>query len=610
MSISPDSNGLPRGLTFDNGIISGVPQVAGEFTFTVTTVTLENGDPLSKSSTDYALVVLENRNEAVAGLNSDPDYGINVPIGTPSGSKPHDYVLTNIPKGGVLFELNGPFSHFMKKVWLNGKLLKMGEDPDDDNDGDYTAAEGSTKITIREQTLQDSSKTNQSGTNTIVAEFRADGDENNELKLTAQNFRLDLPSDPPPNNPVNPTQTVTDQTYPNSNNDAYNDIIVDDDFGLNLTTEEPTNPPTSLPTNPPTEPSTQPPTQPPTQRPTQPSTQSPTQPLTQPPTDPPTQYPVQYPSEPVEEEDDDEEEIEEIEPPFELPEEPDIIEIIEIEGDVTTNEDDDRTIVTVEVTEDDITKGLDNLGEKDDPDSTAALEIVVDAPEETNPDETVIILSAEALRLMAEAAANGNMDSLRISSPAATIILTPEIIETILAGIAVQNADELVIKINANPVLTDAQNAAINGSPAFGISFMAGDIYIGELGGTLIVELPYTLKPGEKENGVYVYYISDDGTTERMPSYYINGKAILSTTHLSIFAIGYEEPKTPEIPETTKITEAPLAPEKPLETIKQPENAKENPTTGDSLTILLLMLIFAAAGCVSVIIYSEKIAKI
>ena len=84
-----------------------------------------------------------------------------------------------------MFVSNGEFDEFVD-LWLNGEKLIEGQD--------YTKEAGSTRITIQSQTFED--KANSDGSNTIAAEFRVDGDSNNELRRTAQNFRLDIQQEP------------------------------------------------------------------------------------------------------------------------------------------------------------------------------------------------------------------------------------------------------------------------------------------------------------------------------------------------------------------------------------------------------------------------------
>lgn len=198
---------LPDGVELipETGEIYGVPTEIGEFTFTVTATfdsTSENYDfePVSK---EYTLVVNDNTDDNVFNAtddDTDDNYSILDAIGEDTAGD-HHYVLNEY--GDVVFRSEGEFGQFVD-VWLNGEKLEPGVD--------YTAEEGSTRITIRRQTLE-GNKTNKDGErNTIAAEFRTtnadsmnDQNNSNELKRTAQNFYIELNSPTDPTDPTVPT---------------------------------------------------------------------------------------------------------------------------------------------------------------------------------------------------------------------------------------------------------------------------------------------------------------------------------------------------------------------------------------------------------------------
>lgn len=168
---------LPEGLDLyeKTGEIYGVPQEAGEFKFTIQ---MDNSSTRFVSSTaDFVLTVQQNTNEAVY-MKSDDGYKIEVPLGEEQGEGTYDFYLENYDTD-QLYVSEGNYGEF-KGLWLNGERLDKGID--------YTAVSGSTRITIRSQTFAD--KANKSGVNTIAAEFRVNNDNSQELKRTAQNFRL------------------------------------------------------------------------------------------------------------------------------------------------------------------------------------------------------------------------------------------------------------------------------------------------------------------------------------------------------------------------------------------------------------------------------------
>ena len=165
---------LPPGMELkSNGELYGVPLKAGEFPITLE---VENSsDEFDSSLAELVLVVKENTNANVYTA-SDNGYIVEEAIGTEVGT--YDYMLKEV--SDQLFVSSGEYSEFIA-LWLNGEQLVDGED--------YTKESGSTRITIRSQTFEKKAK---NGTNTIAAEFRVGGDENKELKRTAQNFRLNF----------------------------------------------------------------------------------------------------------------------------------------------------------------------------------------------------------------------------------------------------------------------------------------------------------------------------------------------------------------------------------------------------------------------------------
>ena len=190
------SGELPEGVEFieETGEIYGVPQEMGTFPVTVTADFTSDTYEFESSTVELTLNVQDNTNTNVYE-STDSQYQILESIGEDVTGE-YDFVLTEIDD--QLFVSNGEFDEF-QDLWLNGEKLVDGVD--------YTKEEGSTRITISSQTFEN--KVNKDGTNTLAAEFRVDNERENELKRTAQNFRLDLsqknPSDNTSDDQKNPT---------------------------------------------------------------------------------------------------------------------------------------------------------------------------------------------------------------------------------------------------------------------------------------------------------------------------------------------------------------------------------------------------------------------
>lgn len=164
ITFSVTSGALPTGVKlYPNGKLYGMPTRAGTYTFTAAAV--YNGDKNLSDSKTFTIVIKDNTNANV-DASTDPGYE----------------VLDRLPDtmtsyADQVFRSNGTFSYFYK-FYLDGRELTLGRD--------YTAEEGSTKITIQAQTFRNSG----SGTHTIAAEFRTDKDDSNTVKTAAQNYTI------------------------------------------------------------------------------------------------------------------------------------------------------------------------------------------------------------------------------------------------------------------------------------------------------------------------------------------------------------------------------------------------------------------------------------
>ncbi len=164
---------LPKGLVLkENGEIYGVPKEVGEFSITVK---LKNSDTrLGSSTRTFDFVIAENTNENVTNA-TDNGYELKEDFGEIIDNER----IVNVANDIVFYSL-GEFDEFID-FWFNGEKLIKGVD--------YIAEDGSTKITVKSQTLKRKSLINQ--TNTVAAEFRVNGDINNDLRRTSENFKAE-----------------------------------------------------------------------------------------------------------------------------------------------------------------------------------------------------------------------------------------------------------------------------------------------------------------------------------------------------------------------------------------------------------------------------------
>lgn len=188
---------LPKGMILRaNGELYGVPQETGTFSFTLRMN--NSGSGFGSTEATLTLVVEENTNSNVYTA-SDNGYVLEQPIGTEIGAGTYDFVLSAI--SDQLFVSSGEYGEFID-FWLNGEKLVDGVD--------YTKDSGSTRITIKSQTFKDKAK---SGTNTIAAEFRIEGDTSKELRRTAQNFRLEIKQSDKNDEEDNDSDNSTEEDY-------------------------------------------------------------------------------------------------------------------------------------------------------------------------------------------------------------------------------------------------------------------------------------------------------------------------------------------------------------------------------------------------------------
>lgn len=210
------SGKLPDGLKFDEstGEIYGVAMSEGQVKIKVT-ANYSRNDYFTPSTKTFTLNIKNNTNENVFNA-SDDDYKIKKSLGVDKNND-HDYVITDFENHE--FTSYGEIDEFVD-LWLNGKRLEKGKD--------YTAEHGSTKVTVMGQTFKNA---NQNDSNTIAMEFKKKNGDSEELKRTAQNFRIDVPtSDKAVDNVISlidkiPTSpTLNDKGKVEAARSAYNNL--------------------------------------------------------------------------------------------------------------------------------------------------------------------------------------------------------------------------------------------------------------------------------------------------------------------------------------------------------------------------------------------------
>ena len=164
VSYSLLSGKLPAGMQImPNGELYGVPTETGSFTFTV--LMRNSVNSFGSSRATFTLNVADNSDANVEAA-TDAGYTLKERVPDIHYSNTQDYTMTSI---GVFGE--------WENLYLDGKKLTEGVD--------FDARSGSTRLTIRSQTLRADGV---NGAHTLSAEFRESG--TGTLKRAAQNYHL------------------------------------------------------------------------------------------------------------------------------------------------------------------------------------------------------------------------------------------------------------------------------------------------------------------------------------------------------------------------------------------------------------------------------------
>lgn len=162
---------LPTGMKMKkNGELYGVPKKTGTYKFTVEMTSSEKFKAVKKK---FTLKVVKNTDKNV---DNATDKGYNL------SKKIQDINVDAKKEKSYLLVSQGVFGDFVD-VYLDGVKLKK--------DKDYSAESGSTRITIKSQTL---TKNKKAGSHTIGVEFRAQ--DTKELKRAAQNYSITKKNSP------------------------------------------------------------------------------------------------------------------------------------------------------------------------------------------------------------------------------------------------------------------------------------------------------------------------------------------------------------------------------------------------------------------------------
>ena len=167
-SFALTSGSLPVGLSFSvSGVLSGIPTELGVFSFTVT-------ETYAGGSTEHKCTLsVYSRMYADVEENNIPGYGF-VETETDDGRVQDQVVTSAAELTDQVMHCEGPYSQF-RNLYLDARKLIR--------DVEYTAEEGSTKITIYAETIGEEG----GGTHTLAAKYETD---DGETVYTVQNYTV------------------------------------------------------------------------------------------------------------------------------------------------------------------------------------------------------------------------------------------------------------------------------------------------------------------------------------------------------------------------------------------------------------------------------------
>ena len=144
--------------------------------------------------------------------------------------------------------------------------------------------------------------------------------------------------------------------------------------------------------------------------------------------------------------------------------------------------------------------------------------------------------------------ADDSISEAVVKLPEGSVSIGKDVLSSILET---TEESSITIKVSdAKDELNEKQKEAIGDRPVYDITMLKGNEKITSFNGkTITVSLPYELKENELPDNIVVYYVKDDGNTEKMNCVYKDGNVSFETSHLSYFAISYEVPEPmPEEP--------------------------------------------------------------
>lgn len=175
----------------------------------------------------------------------------------------------------------------------------------------------------------------------------------------------------------------------------------------------------------------------------------------------------------------------------------------------------------------------------------------------TSDSTIIIIVNGESVNVTVESGAANE-----ISGSGATLVFRNEVGELEAPAAVTGNIGKesdftfRMQSVEDKGEMGEAQQEAVGDRPTYQLTIVSGESEIHELGGEVVVRIPYTLGLGETAETIKVYHVGDDGSRSAMETSYNVEDEVISfvTDHFSYYVIG--EPAPEPVPVTFDLSPA------------------------------------------------------
>ena len=169
---------------------------------------------------------------------------------------------------------------------------------------------------------------------------------------------------------------------------------------------------------------------------------------------------------------------------------------------------------------------------------------------------TKIELPMASIKHIVEAAeeAHNDTEALQIDFPNGSVKLDDKTLRTIIDTVGEETTVDLVLESVGTDRLNDTQDKALDGVKVYGgyeaylVCNNTGVRVSDFKGGVATLSVPFEIPNGLKAEKFSVWYVADDGKTEKLDTHYEDGHLVWDVSHFSDFIIVYEGDETPTTP--------------------------------------------------------------